>query len=338
MRALVTGGGGFLGRAITERLLARGDAVVVLGRHRYPEVEALGAEGVVIDLTAPQGLDEALRGVDVVFHVAALAGMWGSYARYHAINVEGTRALLDAGRRAGVRRFVYTSSPSVTFHGHDEEGVTEADCTYPEAFPFHYPATKAQAEQLALAANGPELATTALRPHLIYGERDPHLLPRLISRHVAGRLRVIGDGQNRVALTYVENAAAAHLAAADALAPGSANAGKAYFITDGEPVAVWAWLSDVFEALGLGRVRGRVPVGVARVAAGLAEGVWRTFNLDGEPPITRFTVQQISTSHWYDLSAARQDFGYTLVVEPDEAVRRTVAGLRQRMEAGERFS
>lgn len=333
MNALVTGGGGFLGRAVVERLLARGDTVKVLGRNRYPEVEALGAEGVVGDLADAWPV-EALRGVDVVFHVAGLAGMWGPREDYVRTNLTGTVALLDAARRYGVKRFVYTSSPSVTFHGHDEEGVSEAQTSYPERFLFWYPETKAAAEKAVLGANGPGFATTALRPHLIYGERDPHLLPRLIRRHQAGRLRRIGDGTNRVALTYVENGAVAHLQAADALAEGSPNAGKAYFITDGEPVRVWDWLNEVFTRLGLGPVRGSVPKGVAMTAGGVAEWVWRTFALSGDPPVTRFTVSQIATSHWYDLSAARADFGYAPVVNPADAVDRTVAAIAKRLRTG----
>lgn len=328
MRALVTGGGGFLGGEIAKQLLALGHQVTVLGRNRYPHMEALGAAGVVCDLSTGEGLEQALEGMDVVFHVAALAGMWGPRARYVAANVTATEKLLGAAEQAGVERFVYTSSPSVTFHGHDEEGVSEADCSYPERHDFYYSETKAIAERRVLAANGPKMATTALRPHLIYGPGDPHLIPRLLSRHRAGRLKVLGDGQNKVALTYVDNAAVAHLQAAKVLAVGSPNAGKAYFITDGEPVSVWGWLNEVFEALGEAPIKGRVPKWLAMPLSGVAEAVWRGFSLEGEPPITRFAVSQISTSHWFDLSAAREDFGYTPVVDGPEGFRRMVDALK----------
>lgn len=328
MRALVTGGGGFLGGAIAKRLMEAGFEVRVLGRNRYPHMEALGAEGVVCDLSIGDGLAEALDGVDVVFHVAALAGMWGPRERYYAANVTATERLLDAARSAGVDRFVYTSSPSVTFHGRDEEGVRESDCSYPERHEFFYSETKAIAEQMVLAANSGTFATTALRPHLIYGPGDPHLIPRLLDRHRAGRLKVLGDGKNQVALTYVDNAAVAHLQAAQVLKPGSANAGKAYFITDGEPVSVWGWLNRVFTALGEGQIKGRVPKWLAMPLSGVAEAVWRGFGLDGEPPITRFAVSQISTSHWFDLSAAREDFGYQPVVTGEEGFERMVQALK----------
>ena len=213
----------------------------------------------------------------------------------------------------------------MTFDGRSEEGVREEDCSYPETFLFHYPATKAEAEAWVLAQDSDVLATTALRPHLIYGPGDPHLVPRLLARQRAGRLRVLGSGTNKVALTYVDNAAVAHLQAADALAVGSPNAGRAYFITDGDPVVVWEWLDELFEAVGAGRIRGRVPTGVAMPLAGLVEWVWRTFGVASEPPITRFTVAQTSTSHWYDLHNARADFSYTPIVDPETAFSRTVA-------------
>ena len=332
MKAVVTGGGGFLGTAIVKMLRARGDEVLVLGRNIYDHVLELGAESIAFDLTEAgaedDDLTELLLGADVVFHVAAKAGMWGAYDGYHAINVTGTENILRAAKRAGVRRFVHTSSPSVTFHGRDEEGLSEQDASYPDTFLFHYPATKARAEAFVLGENSKEFATTALRPHLIYGPGDPHLIPRLLSRQRAGRLRVLGDGTNTVALTFVENAAAAHVQAADALKPGSANAGKAYFITDDEPVKVWDWLDRLFSQVGAGSIRGRVPAGVAMPVAAFIEWMWRTFGLDGEPPITRFTVAQVSTSHWYSLDNARRDFGYTTVVDADTAFDRTVAAFR----------
>ncbi|MCP4804395.1 MAG: NAD-dependent epimerase/dehydratase family protein [Proteobacteria bacterium] len=328
MRCVVTGGGGFLGTAIVTMLRARGDDVLVLGRNTYEHIEELGAESIAFDLTeagaSDNDLAELLLGADVVFHVAALAGMWGPYERYHAINVTGTENILRAARTAGVKRFVHTSSPSVTFHGHDEEGISEQDATYPDTFLFHYPATKARAEAFVLGENTGEFATTALRPHLIYGPGDPHLIPRLLARQRAGRLRRLGDGTNKVALTFVENAAAAHVQAADALQPGSANSGKAYFITDDEPVKVWTWLADLFRAVGAGEIRGSVPSWLAMPVAGFIEWAWRTFGLDGEPPITRFTVAQVSTSHWYSLDNARKDFGYTTVVSAEDAFQRTV--------------
>jgi nucleoside-diphosphate-sugar epimerase len=328
MRALVTGGGGFLGRAVTEQLLARGDEVTILARGRYPEVEARGARAVQGDLRDPASLDGLLRGVDVVFHVASKTGVWGPREEFLSINVDGTRNLLTAARAQGVTRFVYTSSPSCVHAGRDEEGVTEADCPYPSHFETAYPESKARAEQLVLAENDGGFATTSLRPHLIYGPGEPHMLPRLMDRHGKGRLRPIGTGTNRVGLTYIDNAAVAHLQAADALAPGSQNAGRAYFLTDGGAVQLWPWIDAFLQGVGMKPLPGPVPLGPVKVAAGLMEWAWRSFGLEGEPLMTRFAATQLATSHWYDLSAARQDFGYQPLVDGEEGTRRTIQAFR----------
>lgn len=329
MRALVTGGGGYVGRHIAKALLARGDEVVVLGRSRYPEVEAWGARGVQADLgTEDPRLAPAFTGIDVVFHAAALPPYHAPEAVFRATNLEGTRRVLEACRAAGVPRLVFTGTPSATFNGTSVEGGTEADCPYPERFETPYAATKAAAERLVLAANGAQLATTTLRPHLVYGPEEPHMLPRVVQRNRAGRLRIIGDGTNRVGLTHVENAAAAHLQAADALAVGSANAGKAYFVTDREPVRLWDWLNAFLEGVGEPRIRGRVSLGTARAIGAVMETLWGVLPLPGEPPMTRFVASNLATSHWYDLSAARSDFGYREVIEGDLGLERTIAWFR----------
>ena len=329
MRALVTGGGGFLGRAIAEMLLDRGDEVTILSRRRYPAIEALGAEGLVVDLAkdTPE-LPDMLAGMDVVFHVAARAGVWGTREAFWSVNVEGTRRILEAAQAAGVPRFVHTSSPSAVWSGDDEEGLTEEDCPYPEQYLAFYPASKGAAEQLVLAASGPAMATTALRPHLIWGPRDPHLIPRLLDRGRAGRLRIIGEGDNKVGITYVENAAWAHLLAADALSPDSANAGKAYFITDDEPVMLWPWVNTLFSEMGVSPVTKRISSATAARVGAVAEWVWRTFRRPGEPPMTRFVARSMSTHHYYDLSAARADFGYHQKVDPSEGWAQMIKWLR----------
>ena len=332
MRAVVTGAGGFVGGAVARQLLTRGDEVVALSRGHYPALEALGAESAQVDLTAPEGLDAAIAGADVVFHVAAKTGVWGSRESFWSINVDGTQRLLDAARRAGVGRFVFTSSPSATFDGLDADGLTEADCPYPDQFESFYPESKAEAERRVLDANDEHFATTALRPHLVWGPGDPHLLPRLISRRKQGRLAIVGDGTNRVDLTYVDNAAAAHLQACDALATNSANAGKAYFVTDGSPVVLWEWLNGFLEAVGLEPVSRRVSLGTARRVGSVLEQGWRWFGLGGEPPMTRFVAAQLATAHWYDLTAAREDFGYAPVVSPEQAYGLAVAYFRDRVD------
>lgn len=319
MKALVTGGGGFLGRAICERLRARGDEVRSLARGDYPELAQLGIEtrrGDVEDAATVRG---AARGVDVVFHVAAKAGIWGSYESYHGPNVRGTENVLEACRAEGVRRLVHTSSPSVVFSGTDIEGADER-LPYPEHFHAPYPATKAQAEKAVLAANGPNLATVALRPHLIWGPRDPHLVPRIVAKARAGQLRKIGKGANKVDSVYVDNAALAHVLAADKLAPGSPVAGKAYFVSNGEPRVLWDLVNGILAAAGVPPVTRSVPLGVARVLGTGFELAHKAFGLSGEPRLTRFVVEELATSHWFDIGAAKRDLGYAPEVTIDEGL------------------
>lgn len=324
MKALVTGGAGFLGRAIVEKLLARGDSVTAVSRQSYPALTKLGARSLAVDLGDTEALTRAMDGHAVVFHVAAKTGVWGPRDEFERTNVEGTRHVVEACRAAGVGKLVMTSSPSVVFDGRSHVNALN-DLPYPAQYESDYPRTKALAEQLALAANSAALPVVALRPHLIYGPGDPHLLPRLLARARSGRLRRVGDGTNRVSITYVANAAAGHLQAADRLAPGAACAGKAYFLADAEPVVLWDWLNQLFTRLDIPAVRGQLPVGVARLAGALAERAWRGLDLDGEPPMTRFVASQLATSHTYDLTPSRQDVGYLPPVSGAQALDETVA-------------
>ena len=328
MKALVTGGGGFLGSAITKQLLARGDQVSILARGHYTALEALGAQHICCDLTAKQDLAALVGGHDIIFHVASKTGIWGCRNDFMSINVEGTRRLIAAARSAGIDRLVYTSSPSATFDGNDAINATEMDCEYPANFEAFYPESKAIAEQLVLNANDAVLATTALRPHLIWGPGDPHIVPRLITRRQQGRLARVGSGENTVSITYIDNAAAAHLQAGDVLKPGSANAGKPYFICDDTPIVLWQWIDQLLVNVGLSPVSRHISKRNAHALGAVLEWVWRTFRLRGEPPMTRFVAAELAASHWYDLGAARADFGYHTVIDPDEAMARTIAAFR----------
>lgn len=308
---LVTGGGGFLGRAIVERLLKLPVPVRVFSRRTFPDLEAQGVTCVSGDLGDAEAVGKAVVGCRAVFHVAALAGSWGKREVFERTNVSGTENVIAACQRHGVSKLVFTSSPSVIsgveFEHH--EGVDESH-PYPSEYLADYPRTKALAEQAVLAANSPELATVALRPHLIVGPGDPHLLPRVISQARAGKLRIVGDGKNTVALTHVDNAADAHLLAYEKLAPGSACAGKAYFIAQEEPVELWPWINSILEGLGVPVIENMISYRAAFRLGSTLETLWRWFRLGGEPPMTRFVATQLATSHWFDLTAARRDLGY----------------------------
>lgn len=333
MHTLVTGGGGFLGRYICEQLAARGDRVRSFGRGAYPQLEDLGVEVQRGDLADRRAVTAACDGVDCVFHVAARAGIAMDWGAYETANVRGTQNVLDACRMTGVSRLVYASSPSVTFAGRDQRGTDERgpyDFAWMAAQQAHYSRSKALAEQAVLAANDHELRTCALRPHLIWGPRDAHLIPRLIDRARRGRLRRVGDGSNLVDICYVENAAAAHLLAADALAiPQSPAAGRAFYISQGEPVNCWQWIDELLALAGLPRVERSISYPAARRVGAACEMIYRALRLRGEPPMTRFLAAQLARSHWYDISAARRDLGYTPHVSTAEGMRRLGAWLNQ---------
>jgi nucleoside-diphosphate-sugar epimerase len=327
MRALVTGGGGFLGGAVVRRLRDRGDEVRSLSRGHYPDLDALGVKQFRGDLADAGAVADAAAGCDVVFHVAAKAGVGGRYADYHRANVLGTEHVLAACRRHGVRRLVYTSSPSVVFDGRDMEGVDES-VPYPASYHAHYPRTKAVAERAVLAANGPDLATVALRPHLIWGPGDNHLVPRILARGRDGRLRRVGRANKLIDSVYIDNAADAHLLAADRLRPGSPVAGRAYFISNGEPLPAWDLINRILACGGLPPVTRSVPVWLAVAAGAVLEAAYRLLRPDGEPPMTRFLARELATAHWFDLTAARRDLGYAPAVSVAEGLKRLEESLR----------
>ena len=327
MRALVTGGGGFLGRSLVELLLARGDRVRSFARGTHPELERLGVECVQGDLRDATAMCAACAGVDVVFHVAGVAGIWGPWDHYYGINVLGTRHVIEGCRQHRVPRLVFASSPSVTFDGTSQKNVNET-AGYAGRWLCHYAHTKALAEQEVLAADSPRLATCALRPHLIWGPGDPHLVPRLIARARSGRLRRVGDGTNQVDMVYVENAARAHLQAAEALEPDSAVAGSAYFVSQGESVNCWEWIDEILALAGLPPVKQAISLATAWRLGALFEAVYRVLRAAGEPPMTRFLAAQLGASHYFDISKARRDFGYQPCVSKAEGMRRLGEALR----------
>ncbi len=321
MKVLVTGGGGFLGSAICRQLVARGDEVVSVARGDYPALAAAGVDTRRGDIAEPDVVHDAARGCDAVFHVAAKAGVWGPYESFRRVNVVGTDNVIAACTEFGIGRLVHTSTPSVVHAGDDIGGVDES-APYAEQFLTHYPETKAEAERRVLAANGPDLATVALRPHLIWGPGDAHFLPRILDRARRGRLALVGDGSNPVDTVYIDNAADAHVAALDRLGPGAACAGRAYFITNDDPRPVSEIINGILGAADLPPVTRSVSPSVAYAVGATLEVVYRLFGVTAEPPMTRFVARQLSTAHWYDIGAARRDLGYAPRVSVDEGFAR----------------
>ncbi len=326
---LVTGGGGFLGREIVKRLLAQGNRVSVLGRSAQPDLEQCGVRVVRCDLSQIHQIENAFSGVDAVFHVAAKAGVWGSWESYFNANVVSTRNVITACQQYGIRSLVYTSTPSVVFNRQEFHGDNES-LPYGRHWLCHYAHTKAIAERSVLAAHDPSpngLKVCALRPHLIWGIGDPHIVPRIIKSHRAGRLAIVGDGKNRVDITHVANAAHAHLLALQALTEGRAG-GKAYFISQGEPVVLWDWINTLLTRLGEPPLTRQVSLRKAYTIGFVMEALWKSLRLKGEPPMTRFIAMELGKNHFFDTSAARHELGYQPEISTADGMTALIESMR----------
>ncbi len=322
MKALVTGGGGFLGSAIVKALLKRGDSVKAIQRGHYPFLSELGVEAIQADLINEDAVNTAARGCDILFHVAAKAGVWGDYEEYYQANVVATKNVIKACKNNNISYLVYTSTPSVVFDGTDEAGIDETT-PYATTFFNAYQKTKAEAEQLILKANSPDLKTVALRPHLIWGPGDRHLAPRVIDRAKAGRLRLVGSQDNKVDSCYIDNAVQAHLLAADCLQSiDSLCAGKAYFISNDEPVTMPILINKILAAAGLPPVTKTLNENTAYYIGAIVETIYKLFNIKQEPLMTRFVARQLSTAHWFNLTAAKKELGYQPSISIDEGMKR----------------
>lgn len=329
MKILVTGGGGALGLAVCRQLIARGHAVRSVSRGAYPVLDELGVETQRGDLSDPAAAEAAVVGCDAVMHVAGRTGSFGPDRLYAPANVDSTMNLLAACGEAGIDRFVYTSTPSVVHGGGDVAGADES-APYPEHYETAYQRTKATAERAVLAQNGRGMSTVALRPHLVWGAGDSNLTQRVVERARAGRLRFVGDGSNAVDGCYLDNAAEAHVLAVEAIAPDAACAGRAYFVTNDEPMPTRDLVNGIVTAAGLPAVTASVSPGLARFVGGVLETAWSWMGRTDEPPMTRFVATQLSTVHWYDIGAIKKDLRYSPTVSSAEGFDR----LRVWFEAG----
>jgi 2-alkyl-3-oxoalkanoate reductase len=315
VRVLVTGASGMLGGAVATALADRGDEVTVLQRRPagLPLREVLG------DVADPTAVAEAATGQDAVVHLAAKVDVVGRWADYVRANVTGTGTVVDACRAAGVRRLVHVSSPSVAHAGHALAGVGAGPAD-PDRARGAYARSKAVAERLALAADSPGLAVLAVRPHLVWGPGDTQLVARIVARARAGRLPLIGAGSALIDTTYVDNAAAALVAAVDADAHG-----EALVVSNGEPRPVAEVLARLCAAAGVPAPTRRVPYRVAWLAGAAVDGVWAVTGRTDTPPLTRFLAEQLATAHWFDQRRTRAALGWSPHVPLDEGFARLAA-------------
>lgn len=323
MRILVTGASSLIGLGVVDRLVARGDQVVALQRRPAPGL-SVEVEQQLGDISDRATVASAAEGCGGVVHLAAKVGVVGDRIEYVSTNIDGTRNVLDAARRHGVERVVHVSSPSVAHEGSPIIGGG-ADATVTEHGAAWYPATKAVAERMALAANGAAMAVTAIRPHLVWGPGDTQLVGRIAERAAAGRLALVGGGMALVDTTYVDNAAAALVAALDALRPGARCAGRAYVVSNGEPRPIRELVEGICAAAGVPFEPRDVPLSVARRVGSTMDRIWPRLGRDDEPPLTRFLADQLGTAHWFDPRPACEDLGWTPEVTIDEGLQRLAA-------------
>lgn len=317
MKALVTGGGGFLGRYIVEKLLEKGEQVSIFCRGEYPELENLGVKIIHGDLRDRKAVKDSIKGQEIVFHVASKIDMFGRYEDFYDINVAGTQNVVDGCIMWNVSKLIYTSTASVVFNGLDLKGVDES-ISYPKKYKAPYPITKMLAERIVLKANGANgLKTTVLRPHLICGPRDPSLAPRLIELAKRKKLPIIGKGKNLLDITYVENVADAHILAAKS----SKSAGQVYFISQGKPVVPWELLKDLLSQLDIPPIKRRIPYKLAYAAGAVLEFFFKLFRIrKKEPLITRFLASELAKSHYFDISKAKNELGYEPKISLEEGL------------------
>lgn len=320
-RVLVTGGGGFVGSNIVRQLVEKGVECIVLGRSSYPDLEAMGVTCFKGDIADSRFVEKSCKGVDALFHVAALAGIWGRWEDYYNVNVLGTENVITACRKNGIPNLVYTSTPSVVFTGEDIVGGDER-LPYAEKFLCNYARSKVMAEKMVLAENSETLRTCAIRPHLVWGPGDPHLIPRLLERGRSRQLKKVGKCRNVVDISYVENVAAAHLLAAENLETTGSAAGQAYFISQGEPVNLWDWIDDLFRRMEVPAIRSRMSFPLAYTVGALLEGLHHFFAPGKEPRMTRFLAEQLARSHSFSISKAQKELGYRVDVSTEEGMTR----------------
>ena len=316
--AFVTGGSGFVGGALIQRLVRDGARVRALARSHASaaKVEELGAEAVRGDLSDTKSLREGAAGCDVTFHAAARLGEWGPWEEFERLNVRGTRDVLEASRAAGVRRFVHVGTEAAVVAGQALVMVDETAPLRPDS-KAPYCASKALAEQAVREANGNGLETVVVRPRMVWGPGDTTVLPAIAHAVRQGRFAWIGGGRHMTSTTYIDNTVEGLVLGAERGRPG-----EAYFVTDGEPVEFRDFVTRQLEALGVEAPTRTLPLPAARAAAVGLEGAWRALRRKSQPPLTRTAVWLSAVEMTIRIDKAREELGYSPPVSIDEGLER----------------
>jgi nucleoside-diphosphate-sugar epimerase len=314
--AFVTGGSGFIGGSLIQRLRSEGWEVRALARSQDAEqkVRERGAVPVPGDVENEELMRDGAAGCDVAFHAAAKVEDWGDPADFERINVQGTENVIAACRGAGVRRLVHVGTEAALMAGRPLVNVDEGAPLRPDS-PALYPSSKAKAEQRVRAANDAGLETVVIRPRFVWGRGDTTLLPALVELVRSGRFRWVGGGRHLTATTHVDNTVEGLWLGATRAEPGSV-----YFVTDGEPVVFREFVSALLETQGVTPPTGSVPTRVAGVAAGTAERTWRLLRRPGRPPLTRFAVWVSSQECTIDTGRAERELGYRPVTSREQGL------------------
>jgi nucleoside-diphosphate-sugar epimerase len=305
----VTGGSGFIGGRLIERLRADGHTVRALARSTSAaeRVGRRGAEAVHGDLADIAAMRAGAEGCELAFHAAAALGDWGKREDFERGNVEGTSNVLRACADAGVRRFVHVGTEAALLAGEPLIDVDETAPLRPDS-PALYSASKARAEQAVVAANRAGFETVVLRPRFVWGVGDTTLLPVMIELARSGRLAWIAGGRHRTSTTHVDNTVEGLVLAAMRGRPGNA-----YFVTDGEPVVFREFVSDLLATQGVAAPTRSIPARLARTLASSGETTWRLLPLPGRPPLTRFAYWVSAQECTIRIDKAREQLGYAPV-------------------------
>lgn len=322
MKILITGATGFLGFQLAKDLIKKGHEVYNFSRSSSKELDELGVLTINGDLTNIQNVTDLLdkTPIEAIFHVASKVGMWGHWDDFYKSNFIGTKNLYDLAQKyEAIKYFIYTSTPSVVF---ENKSILNGDESLPYAKDSLslYAKSKILAEDYILNKRT-RLLTCALRPHLIYGEKDKNIIPRLIEAKKKNKLKIIGNGENLVDVIHVENASHAHILAFEELTKQAKCSGKAYFIAQEKPVKLWEFINKILETKKISPVNQKINFKTAYYIGLAIEIILKTFRIyNVHPAMTRFVALQLGKSHYFSHERAYQDFGYSPLFNIEESL------------------